>query len=588
MSENPLVYLFTKCWQYAEGFRKSLVLTWIMFFLSKSTELFLEPLIWAWMMNIIQAEGITSRSVWKLLWLLFGTFLMGLYTWALHGPARCMERRNAFRIRTNYRRFLLQGVMTLPLEWHTNHHSGDTSDKIEKGTNGLYSFAEEAFEPIYGIVQLVVAYALIVYYSDFRTAVIILGMFATSFWITTRFDRVMIPQYKKLNRSENSISQSIIDATINISTVIILRVESFVFKAIMKRVEEPFELYQNNQRLNELKWFATSVCGRFTTLVVLGLYYLKVKDVSGGVMIGTVFLIIRYLGEINEVFFRFTGMYSGIVRMKTKVANAEELSRDFVSGNFTNHVLPKVWHRLEVSNLNFSYNGPEARERHLDDVSFFLMKGEKVAFVGESGSGKTTCLKIMRDLYHPQSGTLVVDGQVIPDGFPGISRAISLIPQKPEVFENTIWENITMGAEYDPKLVLHYSDLACFTKVAEKLPKKFDSIAREKGVNLSEGQQQRLTLARGLLACHGKDIVLLDEPTSSLDAKTERMVYRNIFREFQDKAIVSSIHRLHLLPLFDRIYVFEGGRVVASGTFNELLQNSPEFQKLWGEQVSVV
>jgi len=110
---------------------------------------------------------------------------------------------------------------------------------------------------------------------------------------------------------------------------------------------------------------------------------------------------------------------------------------------------------------------------------------------------------------------------------------------------------------------------------------KFDSSIKEKGVNLSGGQQQRLALARGLLACHDKDIVLLDEPTSSLDTGTEMKVYGNIFREFYDKTIVSSIHRLHLLPLFNRIYFFSNGQIIASGSLSELLNQCLEFQELW-------
>ena len=123
--------------------------------------------------------------------------------------------------------------------------------------------------------------------------------------------------------------------------------------------------------------------------------------------------------------------------------------------------------------------------------------------------------------------------------------------------------------------------MARFTEVAERLPKKFDSSIVEKGVNLSGGEKQRLALARGLLACEDKAIVLLDEPTSSVDSGNELAIYENIFREFKDKTIISSVHRLHLLQQFDTIYLFENGRIIASGSFAELLQLSPEFQAMW-------
>ena len=88
-------------------------------------------------------------------------------------------------------------------------------------------------------------------------------------------------------------------------------------------------------------------------------------------------------------------------------------------------------------------------------------------------------------------------------------------------------------------------------------------------------------MARGLLACHDKDIILLDEPTSSIDTSNEMSIYQNIFREFNGKTIISSIHRLHLLPLFHRIYFFSDGQIVASGSLDDLLRTSPEFQRLW-------
>lgn len=210
-----------------------------------------------------------------------------------------------------------------------------------------------------------------------------------------------------------------------------------------------------------------------------------------------------------------------------------------------------------------------------------IRRGERIALIGKSGSSKTTFLKLFRDLYHPSSLDLSADGAMIPDGFAGISRAIALIPQDPEIFATTIGENITLGAEYSEETIRRYTDMACITADIEMLPKKFDSSINEKGVNLSSGQRQRLALARGLLACEDKSVVLLDEPTSSVDVTNEMQIYKNIFKGFPDKAVISSIHRLHLLPYFDRIYLFEKGRIIASGMLDELLSTSFEFKEVW-------
>ncbi|MEK7113823.1 MAG: ATP-binding cassette domain-containing protein, partial [Patescibacteria group bacterium] len=124
-------------------------------------------------------------------------------------------------------------------------------------------------------------------------------------------------------------------------------------------------------------------------------------------------------------------------------------------------------------------------------------------------------------------------------------------------------------------------DMAAFSDVLKRLPKGLESNIVEKGVNLSGGEKQRLALARGLLASKDKDIILLDEPTSSVDFHNELYIYENIFASFPKKTVISSIHRLHLLSLFDEIFFFKDGKIITRGTLEELKTNSPEFMSLW-------
>jgi ABC-type multidrug transport system fused ATPase/permease subunit len=168
------------------------------------------------------------------------------------------------------------------------------------------------------------------------------------------------------------------------------------------------------------------------------------------------------------------------------------------------------------------------------------------------------------------------------------SRSIALIPQAPEIFATTILENISFGEKVEMSEVLKYTDMACFTEVADRLPKGFYSSINEKGVDISVGQQQRLALARGLMLCRDSEILLLDEPTSSQDATTEKRIHENVFRSMRGKTIISSIHRLHLLPLFDRIVMFENGKLIANGTLEELKSSSPKFNQLLSDYTDQV
>jgi ABC-type multidrug transport system fused ATPase/permease subunit len=317
------------------------------------------------------------------------------------------------------------------------------------------------------------------------------------------------------------------------------------------------------------------------TVTVLGMYFWQISASGQAVLIGNIYLLMRYLDRISDLFFKFTSKYGDILKQRSRIANSELLSDEFKERSLTNHVLPENWKVLSIRDLTFSYSEDKDREANIKNASIEIERGQKIAFVGKRGSGKTTTLKIMRDLYQPQILNLSVDGEIIPHGFDGISQAITLIPQTPEIFASTIGDNITFGEDIDYKLIEKYTDIACFTEVVDRLPKGLESTTKEKGVNLSGGQQQGLALARGLLACRGRDIILLDEPTSSLDKSTEQHVYRNIFDAFPDRTIISTVHGLHLLPLFDITYVFDEGRIVGKGTTTELLQTCPQFQKLW-------
>nr|WP_290927593.1 ABC transporter ATP-binding protein [Haliscomenobacter sp.] len=254
--------------------------------------------------------------------------------------------------------------------------------------------------------------------------------------------------------------------------------------------------------------------------------------------------------------------------------------------------LPHRWKTIQLRNLNYVHELDETPTEGqyrpgLFDVNIQIERGKRIALIGESGSGKSTLLAILRGLYPPKANLqLAVDSQTY-DKLDVLADYITLFPQEPEIFENTIEYNITLGLPFSNEEVMKVCETAHFNEVVEQLPSGLQSNIREKGVNLSGGQKQRLALARGVLAAKDSEIILLDEPTSSVDPKTELLIYERMFHDFADKAIVSALHRLHLLVHFDYVYVMENGRVVDEGTFEYLRENSSAFQEMWKHQEQV-
>ncbi len=583
LHNNPLVFLGAMMWRYAAGKRRRLIL-YVTLSAFASFLWAMEPLIVGFMLNEIQTSGFNAENAWYVFLLLAAFLGIDFFGWMFHGPARVLELRSAFYIRANYRKHLLSGTLALPIEWHTDHHSGDTIDKIEKGSSALFEFSENSFQIVQAVTVLVAGVTTLIIYDPYAAAIVVTLSIPT-FFVMARFDRRLVPGYKRVSALENELSAKVFDIISNITTVVILRVESLVLKTLEHAIQKPYAQFNTNQKLNELKWFSASILGRLAAVAVIGVYLLG-ELFAGSIMIGTIYILYGYVDRIRNVFFQFAYLYNDIIRQRAKVANAELLSADFSDKvNSDENRLPRDWQEISIDSLSFSYGG-ESGTPHVSDVSMKIRKGSRIAVIGESGGGKSTFLKLVRDLYHPRGLALSVDGHNVAGGFAEIENSISLVPQDPEIFATTIRENITVGVEYPESHIAVFTDMARFTDVVKRLPKGFESSIVEKGVNLSGGEKQRLALARGLLASEHKDIVLLDEPTSSVDFANELEIYRNIFDAFPHKAIISSIHRLHLLSMFDAVYLFKQGRVVAHGTFEELKELSPDFKELWERYIA--
>jgi ABC-type multidrug transport system fused ATPase/permease subunit len=245
------------------------------------------------------------------------------------------------------------------------------------------------------------------------------------------------------------------------------------------------------------------------------------------------------------------------------------------------------WQRLDVRDLVFRHAAARAAAPALDHVAVTLERGKRYALIGGSGSGKSTLLRALAGLYVCDRIVVDLDGRTTILGAADTARFLrgsaTLIPQDADVFEGTLGANLSLCESLDgAPAPQHYPtalELACATDFLPGGDGALDVRVAERGANWSGGQRARVALARGVLAAAGSPLVLLDEPTASLDPATESRVYSNLFAAFADAALVSSVHRLNLLSRFDGVLLMHEGRLVACGTV-EQLAGCPEFQQL--------
>src|SRR3989338_5628838 len=174
-------------------------------------------------------------------------------------------------IKLQYKQYLLEGTMGLPLQWHTDHHSGDTIDKVEKGTNALYNYADQGFVVIKAAMRLIISFIALVYFSPI-SGIIAAIMIGIAFYVTLHYDTRLKAEYKILNHSENKASAQVYDGLSNIITVIILRIEKLVQKEVFKTIHQSYPAYKNSIQLNEIKWCIVNFASRILLILTLTAY----------------------------------------------------------------------------------------------------------------------------------------------------------------------------------------------------------------------------------------------------------------------------------------------------------------------------
>jgi ABC-type multidrug transport system fused ATPase/permease subunit len=587
---NPYLSLLGTAWRYARQERRRYVLVYLMF-IGANITIAMNPLLYGWFINALQREGVQVLSH---AWMYAAGYLgLRLLEWSFHGPARVMERQLAFNLSRNYLDELYHQLLHLPAGWHQHHHSGSTINRLRKAFVALREFFQHGFIYLQAMGKFIFSFTAMVYFSPlFGTLAVLLGIF--TIWVILQFDKPFIRSLEEVNEKEHEVSSTLFDGLSNIMTVITLRLEKRIHAGLLDKVTAIFPAFRRNVVINEWKWFtAHMLVASIYALMVLG--YVHEHYEPGKVFyIGGLVTLLAYVNQFTSVFYDIANQYTQIVQYNTDVQTARSIGEAYAQQHrsISASILPVNWESLHIEHLSFTRNEAittRRRSGNLHDLNLRIRRGERIALIGESGSGKSTLLALLRGLYKAQPGVqLTVDGpwkasQPNAD-FSSLADTVTLFPQEPEIFENTVHYNITLGLPFSEEEVMEACEAAQFTEIVAQLPLGLETKIQEKGVNLSGGQKQRLALARGILAARCSTLVLMDEPTSSVDPRTEIQLYDKLFRTFADKAVISSLHRLHLLSQFDYVYIMQSGRIVDEGTFKELKQNSALFGQLWQHQ----
>lgn len=296
-------------------------------------------------------------------------------------------------------------------------------------------------------------------------------------------------------------------------------------------------------------------------LVIVGTYMIAENNLTMGGLIAAIIISSRTISPMGQV----SSLLSTFQHTKTTYEALNDIMNLPVEHPQGKKFVARPEYKGKIDFRNVSFTYPNADKETLNNISFSVEPGEKIAIIGKIGSGKTTIQKLLVSLYHPDEGSILIDNIDIKQLDPSeLRKNIAYVSQDVLLFDGTVKENIVYRTpQIDDDKILEAAEISGVLDFVNKHPKGFDMPVGERGTFLSGGQKQAIAIARSILLPY--PIVLFDEPTSSMDTTSETKFINNIKKYQADKTVILVTHKTSLLKLVDRVIVLEDGKIVLDG-----------------------
>lgn len=475
-----------------------------------------------------------------------------------------------------------QHVHALSLRFHLDRRTGGLSRVIDRGTKGIdYLLRFSLFNIVPTILEIILVAGIFFYAFDVWYMLATLGMVGVYIWFTFTVTEWRTRYRKIMNDRDNEANTKAIDSLLNFETVKYFGNETHE----SQRYDRSLAGYERASVItNKSLSFLNTGQG---VIIAIGLVVMMCMAGSG-VMAGT-----RSIGDFVLVNAMLVQLFVPLNLLGSVYREIRQSLADMESMFDLLHEAPEIQDvpgapalkvsggEIKFENVRFTY---EAGRTILEDVSFTVPAGKRVAIVGPSGAGKSTLSRLLYRFFDVSGGRVLIDGQNIAGVTQSSLRAaIGIVPQDTVLFNDSIGYNIRYGrpgASDDE--IREAARLAQIDRFVESLPNGFESRVGERGLKLSGGEKQRVAIARTILK--NPPILILDEATSALDTHTEREIQASLAEISINRTTLVIAHRLSTIVDADEILVLDGGRIVERGTHESLLQHGGAYAGLWHRQ----
>lgn len=390
--------------------------------------------------------------------------------------------------------------------------------------------------------------------------------------------------YKKINEEQmqqsSILNSQIIEGLRAVETIKGNANEDTELECIEKEYIKSLRIGMKENMLSNVQSSISSLISTAGNLIIM---YFGIRQViDGKLSLGSLMAFTTMAGYFMDPVGRLVSLQLQIQEANISMKRLTEiLDYDTEQSEDEFNELESIDGDIEINNVTFRYGN---RKPVLNNISFTIPKGKKVALVGESGSGKSTIAKLLLKYYEPENGEILLDGVDINEyDNESVRRTISYVPQTIELFSKSIYDNIRVSKMNstleEVKQAAKEADAHEFIK---KLPMQYHTYLQEAGNGLSGGEKQRIALARAFLK--NSNFYILDESTSNLDFATENIIFDMIYNKFKKKSMLIIAHRLATIKNCDLILVLDKGEIIEQGTHDELLAKNGRYSRLWNMQ----
>ena len=480
--------------------------------------------------------------------------------------------------------FLIK-LTAMPLQFFDSRMTGDILQRI--GDHGRIKnfLLGNSMRIVFSTVNFIVFLCILAYYHTTVLAIFLTGNALYVAWISffMRYRRELDIKRFNLSAQEQSkmiqLVQGMQDIKLNNSE----RQKRWEWERIQVKL---FGIGLKGLRIGQVQQSGSVF---FTQTTHILIYYISAKAVVDGSMtLGMMMSLTYIIGQVSAPIGEFIGFAQSFQDAKISLERLNEVHSQRDEEEGIERKLPRLpgGRDIDIRHLSFSYSGSD-RELALNDVSFRIPAHKVTAVVGESGCGKTTLIKLLQGFYEPTRGSISVGGVALSDINPHTWRAATgSVMQDSFIFSDTIAGNIAISTdEADEARVKDAARLARIDDFVESLPLGYDTVIGMEGKGVSQGQRQRILIARAIYK--NPEYIFLDEATNSLDATNEAAIMDNLNHFYEGRTVVVSAHRLSTVRNADQIIVMDRGKIVEHGDHRTLLEKRGRYYELVKNQMSV-